>query len=102
MSVTVKGTVAAGWEPVREEFEAFVAGEPPSPEAQLAVHHADRRVVDLWAGEDTDADTLSPVYSITKRAAHLVVALLVQDGVLDSTVGSPRTGRSSPGTARSG
>ncbi|MGW7440259.1 serine hydrolase domain-containing protein [Streptomyces sp. NPDC054849] len=83
MSVSVSGTVAAGWEPVREEFEAFVAGEPHSPEAQLAVHHEGRRVVDLWAGEDTDADTLSPVYSITKGAAHLVVALLVQDGVLE-------------------
>ncbi|MGR4881850.1 serine hydrolase domain-containing protein [Streptomyces sp. LARHCF249] len=83
MSVDVNGTVAAGWEPVREEFEAFAAREPHSPEAQLAVYHEGRRVVDLWAGEDTDADTLSAVFSITKGAAHLVVALLVQDGVLE-------------------
>ncbi|WP_030765005.1 MULTISPECIES: hypothetical protein [unclassified Streptomyces] len=55
----VGGTVAAGWEPVREEFAAFVAAEPHSPEAQLVVHHRGRRVVDLWAGEDTDGDTLS-------------------------------------------
>uniref|UniRef100_A0AAU2JSP4 Beta-lactamase family protein n=1 Tax=Streptomyces sp. NBC_00049 TaxID=2903617 RepID=A0AAU2JSP4_9ACTN len=81
--VRVNGTVAAGWEPVREEFEAFVAAEPHSPEAQLAVVHEGRRVVDLWAGEDTDAETVSGVYSITKGAAHLVVALLVQDGVLE-------------------
>ncbi|WP_314253623.1 serine hydrolase domain-containing protein [Streptomyces kutzneri] len=79
----VGGTVAAGWEPVREEFAAFVAAEPHSPEAQLVVHHRGRRVVDLWAGEDTDGDTVSGVFSITKGAAHLVVALLVQDGVLD-------------------
>ncbi|MFE2365577.1 serine hydrolase domain-containing protein [Streptomyces virginiae] len=79
----VNGTVAAGWERVREEFEAFAAAEPHSPEAQLAVHHRGRRVVDLWAGEDTDADTLSGVFSITKGAAHLVVALLVQDGTLE-------------------
>ncbi|MEV8534490.1 serine hydrolase domain-containing protein [Streptomyces sp. NPDC051211] len=79
----VNGTVAAGWEPVREEFAAFIAGEAHSPEAQLAVVHQGRRVVDLWAGEDTDGDTLSGVYSITKGAAHLVVALLAQDGVLD-------------------
>ncbi|MEU3774848.1 serine hydrolase domain-containing protein [Streptomyces sp. NPDC032472] len=81
--VTVNGTVAAGWEPVREEFAAFVAAERHSPEAQLAVCHDGRRVVDLWAGEDTGADTLTGVYSVTKGAAHLVVALLVQDGVLD-------------------
>ncbi|MGW0751728.1 serine hydrolase domain-containing protein [Streptomyces sp. NPDC002587] len=81
--VPVNGTVAAGWEPVREEFAAVVADQPHSPEAQFVVHHRGRRVVDLWAGEDTDADTLSGVYSITKGAAHLVVALLVQDGVLD-------------------
>ncbi|MFE5719223.1 serine hydrolase domain-containing protein [Streptomyces erythrochromogenes] len=81
--VGVNGTVAAGWERVREEFEAFAAAERHSPEAQLAVHHQGRRVVDLWAGEDTDGDTLSGVFSITKGAAHLVVALLVQDGTLE-------------------
>ncbi|UQX02756.1 serine hydrolase domain-containing protein [Streptomyces sp. RerS4] len=83
MSVTVNGTVAAGWESVRAEFEAFAAAEPHSPEAQLAVRHHGRIVVDLWAGEDTEGDTLTGVFSITKAAAHLVVALLVQDGVLD-------------------
>ncbi|MFI6001731.1 serine hydrolase domain-containing protein [Streptomyces sp. NPDC051366] len=83
VSTNVYGTVAAGWEPVREEFEAFVAAEEHSPEAQLAVYRDGRRVVDLWAGEDTGADTLTGVYSITKGGAHLVVALLVQDGVLE-------------------
>ncbi|MFZ3472582.1 serine hydrolase domain-containing protein [Streptomyces sp. 4.24] len=83
MAVDVDGTVAAGWEPVREEFEAFVAGERIPPEAQLAVHHRGRLVVDLWAGEDTGPDTLSGVFSVTKGAAHLVVALLAQDGVLE-------------------
>ncbi|GAA0306730.1 serine hydrolase domain-containing protein [Streptomyces polychromogenes] len=83
MGMTVQGTVEAGWEPVREEFEAFVAAEPHSPEAQLAVRHHGRTVVDLWGGEETDGDTLSGVFSITKGAAHLVVALLAQEGVLD-------------------
>ncbi|WP_308120377.1 serine hydrolase domain-containing protein [Streptomyces bambusae] len=83
MSDTVNGTVAAGWESVREEFAAFAAAEQHSPEAQLVVHHRGRRVVDLWTGEDTDGDTLGAVYSVTKGAAHLVVALLVQDGVLE-------------------
>ncbi|RSS66679.1 serine hydrolase [Streptomyces sp. WAC06614] len=80
---TVHGTVAAGWEPVRDELADFVAGQEHSPEAQLVVHHEGRRVVDLWTGEDTDGDTLGSVYSITKGAAHLVVALLAQDGELD-------------------
>lgn len=83
MGVKVAGTVAAGWETVRTEFEAVVAAQPHSPEAQLAVRHHGRTVVDLWAGEDTDGETLSGVFSITKGAAHLVVALLVQDGVLE-------------------
>ncbi|MFH7593698.1 serine hydrolase domain-containing protein [Streptomyces racemochromogenes] len=83
MGVTVNGAVEAGWEPVREAFEAFVAAEPHSPEAQLAVRHHGRTVVDLWGGEETDGDTLSGVFSITKGAAHLVVALLAQEGVLD-------------------
>ncbi|MFC6983815.1 serine hydrolase domain-containing protein [Streptomyces cirratus] len=83
MGVKVTGTVAAGWETVRAEFEAVVAAQPHSPEAQLAVRHHGRTVVDLWAGEDTDGETLSGVFSITKGAAHLVVALLVQDGVLE-------------------
>ncbi|MFD8143327.1 serine hydrolase domain-containing protein [Streptomyces sp. NPDC059708] len=79
----VQGTVEPGWEPVREAFEAFVAAEPHSPEAQLAVRRHGRTVVDLWGGEDTDGSTLSGVFSITKGAAHLVVALLAQEGVLD-------------------
>ncbi|MFF5702245.1 serine hydrolase domain-containing protein [Streptomyces sp. NPDC012794] len=81
--MTVNGTTAAGWETVREAFETFVALEPNPPEAQLAVRHHGRTVVDLWGGEDTDGDTLSGVFSITKGAAHLVVALLAQEGVLD-------------------
>ncbi|MFD9335846.1 serine hydrolase domain-containing protein [Streptomyces sp. NPDC060028] len=81
--VSVNGTVEPGWEPVRAEFEVFVAAEEVSPEAQLAVHHHGKRVVDLYAGESTGADTLSGVFSLTKGAAHLVVALLTQDGVLD-------------------
>ncbi|MFJ6794650.1 serine hydrolase domain-containing protein [Streptomyces sp. NPDC091268] len=81
--ISVNGTVEAGWEPVRAAFEAFVAAEEVSPEAQLAVHHHGRRVVDLYAGENTGPDTLSGVFSLTKGAAHLVVALLAQEGVLD-------------------
>ncbi|MFE5872487.1 serine hydrolase domain-containing protein [Streptomyces roseifaciens] len=79
----VQGTVAEGFEGVREAFAAVLGEARVAPEAQLVVHVEGRRVVDLWGGPGTEADTLTGLYSITKGAAHLVVALLVQDGVLD-------------------
>ena len=43
-----------------------------------------RRVVDLWAAADgAGPDSLYGVFSSTKGAAHLVVALLVQEGTLE-------------------
>lgn len=82
-TVTVHGTVAAGFEGVREEFAAVLAADHTEPGSQLAVYHHGRRVVDLWAGEGIAADSLPAVYSSTKGAAHLVVALLIQDGTVD-------------------
>ncbi|MFE2040366.1 serine hydrolase domain-containing protein [Streptomyces sp. NPDC059477] len=85
-AVKIHGTVADGFEGVREEFTAFVASERPDYEGQLCVYLRGRRVVDLWAGDSADgvgADSLYGVYSCTKGAAHLVVALLVQDGTLE-------------------
>ncbi|MFI2607560.1 serine hydrolase domain-containing protein [Kitasatospora sp. NPDC018619] len=79
----VHGTVEAGFEGVREEFAAVLGELRVEPEAQLVVHHRGRRVVDLWSGPGTTADTLTSGYSLAKGAAHLVVALLVQEGVLD-------------------
>ncbi|MQY09833.1 serine hydrolase domain-containing protein [Actinomadura macrotermitis] len=78
----VNGTVARGYEQVRREFAAVVAAEP-DPGAQLAVHVDGRLVVDLWAGDGVTGDSLHGLYSSAKGAAHLVVALLAQDGVLD-------------------
>ncbi|MCI3239936.1 serine hydrolase domain-containing protein [Streptomyces spinosisporus] len=83
MTREIHGTVAAGFEAVREEFAAFVAGELPDYEGQLCAHVHGRKVVDLWAGDDNDAGSLYGVFSSTKGAAHLVVALLVQDGTLE-------------------
>jgi CubicO group peptidase (beta-lactamase class C family) len=83
MSYEVQGTVADGFEGVREEFARFVAEETHDPGAQLAAYVGGRQVVDLWAGESVTGSSLTSLYSITKGAAHLVVALLVQDGVLD-------------------
>jgi CubicO group peptidase (beta-lactamase class C family) len=79
----VQGTVAGGFEPVREEFAAMAAGEGGDFAAQLAVYRHGELVVDLWAGAEVAGDSLLGVFSASKGAAHLVVALLVQDGVLD-------------------
>jgi CubicO group peptidase (beta-lactamase class C family) len=81
--IQVHGHVADGFEEVREEFAAVLALETAEPGAQLAAHLDGRRVVDLWAGDGIDGESLTAVYSISKGAAHLVVALLVQDGVLE-------------------
>ncbi|MEU3842270.1 serine hydrolase domain-containing protein [Streptomyces sp. NPDC028635] len=81
MGQEIHGAVADGFEAVREEFEAFVATERPDYEGQLCAYVHGRRVVDLWAGNA--ADSLYGVFSSTKGAAHLVVALLVQDGTLE-------------------
>ncbi|GHE01126.1 serine hydrolase domain-containing protein [Streptomyces alanosinicus] len=83
MTIAVHGTVAEGFEGVREEFASVLAGERDDPGAQLVVYRHGRRVVDLWGGDGIDGDSLTSLYSIAKGAAHLVVALLVQDGVLD-------------------
>ncbi|MGY0019498.1 serine hydrolase domain-containing protein [Streptomyces sp. cg35] len=80
--VEVRGTVAAGFEGVREEFAAVLAEETAEPGAQLAAYVHGRQVVDLWAGEGFEGSSLTAVFSNTKGAAHLVVALLVQEGVL--------------------
>ena len=80
----IHGSVAEGFEAVREEFAAFVAEEQPDYEGQLCAYVHGRRVVDLWASADgAGPDSLYGVYSSTKGAAHLVVALLVQEGTLE-------------------
>ncbi|MFE9673129.1 serine hydrolase domain-containing protein [Streptomyces sp. NPDC006259] len=83
MTQEIQGTVAAGFETVRDEFAAFVAAERPDYEGQLCVYAHGRRVVDLWAGDGADGDSLYGVFSSTKGAAHLVAALLVQEGTLE-------------------
>ncbi|MGW8375486.1 serine hydrolase domain-containing protein [Streptomyces sp. ODS28] len=79
----VQGTVAEGFEPVREELAAVAAAEGGDYAAQLTAYRHGERVVDLWTGPEMTPDALIGVFSATKGAAHLVVALLVQDGVLD-------------------
>jgi CubicO group peptidase (beta-lactamase class C family) len=71
----VHGTVAEGFEAVREVFA--------EDGAQLAAYVHGRQVVDLWSGDEVTGDTMTGVYSSTKGATTLVVALLVQDGTLE-------------------
>jgi CubicO group peptidase (beta-lactamase class C family) len=80
---TILGTVADGFEPVRDEFTAVAAAEGGGYAAQLAAYVRGERVVDLWTGPGITGDSLLGVFSASKGATHLVVALLIQDGVLD-------------------
>ncbi|MFF1509209.1 serine hydrolase domain-containing protein [Streptomyces sp. NPDC058326] len=85
----VQGTVAAGWEPVRD---AFLRNFEQRGErgAAVAVHRDGVKVVDLWAGSrDVDGtdpwteDTAQVVRSATKGVAATVPLLLHQRGLLD-------------------
>src|ERR1700677_3775551 len=80
---TVQGAVADGFESVRDEFTAVAAQEGADYAAQVAAYLHGERVVDLWTGPGITGDSLLGVFSASKGATHLVVALLVQDGVLD-------------------
>ncbi|MEW2620692.1 serine hydrolase domain-containing protein [Streptomyces sp. NPDC048106] len=87
--VVVNGTVAEGFEPVREAFAANFAllGERG---AAVAVYRDGRRVVDLWAGT-RDVDGTAPwepgtaqiVRSATKGVVAAGLLLLHQRGELD-------------------
>ncbi|MBW9215049.1 beta-lactamase family protein [Mumia sp. zg.B53] len=76
----IEGTTAPGFGQVRDAFE-IVAVREPGLEAQLAVYKDGRQVVDLWTG--LSGDSLLALFSSGKGAVHLVVAMLVQDAVLE-------------------
>lgn len=78
----IHGSVAAGFEAVKSTFAEVVAAENGQLSAQLAAYHHGKLVVDLWSGPETTADALFDTYSASKGAGALVVALLLQDGLL--------------------
>lgn len=82
-TIEIHGTVAEGFEQVREEFRAVVEEEDGQSGAQLAAYLRGRQVVDLWSGPEVTGSTLTGLHSSSKGAAGLVVAMLLQDGVLD-------------------
>ncbi len=89
MTVTLSGTTAEGFEPVRVAFAAAFDGKPLMG-AALGVYHRGRPVVDLWggvsdprSGAEWREDTLSVIFSCTKGLSSILAARLVQEGRLD-------------------
>ena len=85
----IGGTVAAGFEPVREAFvENFT--ERGERGGACCVHRFGERVVDLWGGvrdrrsaEPWRPDTMTIIHSTTKGLAAMVMALAHSRGWLD-------------------
>jgi CubicO group peptidase (beta-lactamase class C family) len=80
--VAGSSAVAPGFEPVGEEFARLLA-EDGTFAGQFCAYAGGRLVADLWAGQDVAADDLQAVFSATKGAAAVCVALLLQRGALD-------------------
>ena len=88
----MEGTVAPGFERVRERFAANFTRDDAYQElgASLAVYRDGKCVVDLWGGHADRAhtrrfgrDSLINVYSTTKGIASIAIAMLVDEGKLD-------------------
>lgn len=85
----VEGTVAAGFEKVRDGFAN--GQQDDAGAAQLAVYAGGERVVDLWTGQDTvggrpyTADSVTIMMSVTKGMTATCAHLLAQQGLLDVT-----------------
>jgi len=84
----ISGEVASGFEPVAEAFEASFTR--PEMGAALCIYLHGTKVVDLWGGT-ADArtgaawspETLNIIFSCTKGLMSLLVAQLVEEGLLD-------------------
>lgn len=87
--MTINGTVAPGFEPVRAAFaENFERHGDIG--AAVAIYRDGRPVVDLWGGSADpetgrpwERDTMVLVYSATKAVTATAAHLLAQRGVLD-------------------
>lgn len=83
-SSKINGTVAPGFETVREMFEDnFKKGREEN--AQLCVYVGEEKVVDLWGSVENNsytADTLSNIFSSTKSLTAIAMASLVEKGLM--------------------
>ena len=82
----VYGDVAPGYERVKEAFRKnFNLGREQN--AQLCVYVEGQKVVDLWGSandnQNYNANTLQTIFSSTKSLTAIVVAKLVDQGLLD-------------------
>jgi CubicO group peptidase (beta-lactamase class C family) len=91
-TLPIAGTVAPGFEAVREAFVANFHAADPYREvgASLCVYHQGQQVVDLWGGwrdaarrRPWTADTLANVWSTTKGVTAIALATLVDQGLID-------------------
>lgn len=74
--------MSSKFEPVAKAFAAH-GSDDPTHSAQLAVYVAGEMVLDLTVGDGLAADSVLPVYSSSKGATAIVVALLLERGQLD-------------------
>lgn len=81
-SVLSSGRVHEDFDQVRFAFDAMLL-EDRGFSAQLAVYREGELVVDLAGGPHLGREDLTGVYSVSKGLAGLVVALLLEGGVLD-------------------
>jgi CubicO group peptidase (beta-lactamase class C family) len=89
MTTHVRGTVAPGFDGVREAFEAAFDSKPHMG-AALAIFHRGEPVVDLWGGVADDRhatlwqrNTASVIFSCTKGLLSILAARLVEENRLD-------------------
>jgi CubicO group peptidase (beta-lactamase class C family) len=83
----IHGTIADGFEPVREAFAANFAGGLEQG-ASVCVTRDGLAVVDLWAGDASDgtpwaSDTLVNVWSTTKTMAAICMLMAADRGIID-------------------
>jgi CubicO group peptidase (beta-lactamase class C family) len=74
--------IAPSFEPVAEVFLSFLE-QDTEYSAQLAAYHRGIKVLDISGGPHCRPDSVTGVFSCSKGMAGLVMALLVQDGLLD-------------------
>lgn len=74
--------ISEDFAPLAQALEARAA-EEENYSAQLAVYHRGELVLSHSVGEHLAADALTCVFSCTKGMSALVIALLVQDGLID-------------------
>ncbi|PAV56239.1 hypothetical protein WR25_15686 isoform B [Diploscapter pachys] len=88
-SDTVRGYSDKRFQKVVEVFSSNFASGYEREGAALTIYHRGKQVVNIWggyadrsAGRKWTANTITPVFSATKAIASLVIAVLVDRGVL--------------------